>query len=82
MFFKHFVSKNQLPGFHINGKLVENGLMNTRDPLEKYKQVLVTLAFIGISKNVFSQNLKWGNNNLIYDKNPIIKKIQLNARSI
>ena len=26
MFFKHFASKNQLPGFYINGTLVENGL--------------------------------------------------------
>ena len=26
MFFKHFASKNQLPGFHISGTMVENGL--------------------------------------------------------
>ena len=26
VFFKHFASKNQLPGFYINGTLVENGL--------------------------------------------------------
>ena len=26
VFFKHFASKNQLPGLSINGKLVENGL--------------------------------------------------------
>ena len=26
MFFKHFASKNQLPGFYISGTLVENGL--------------------------------------------------------
>ena len=25
-FFKHFASKNQLPGFYISGTLVENGL--------------------------------------------------------
>ena len=29
MFFKHFASKNQLPGFYVSGILVENGLMNT-----------------------------------------------------
>ena len=27
MFFKHFASKNQLPGLSVNGTLVENGLM-------------------------------------------------------
>ena len=27
MFFKYFGSKNQLPGFYISGKLVENGLI-------------------------------------------------------
>ena len=27
MFFRHFASKNQLPGFYIGGTLVENGLM-------------------------------------------------------
>ena len=26
-FFKHFASKNQLPGFYISGTLVENGLI-------------------------------------------------------
>ena len=26
MFFKHFASKNQLPGFYVNRTLVENGL--------------------------------------------------------
>ena len=26
MFLKHFASKNQLPGFYINGTLFENGL--------------------------------------------------------
>ena len=26
MFFKHFASKNQLPGLSVNGTLVENGL--------------------------------------------------------
>ena len=25
MFFKHFASKNQLPGFYISGALVKNG---------------------------------------------------------
>ena len=28
MFFKHFASKNQLPGFYISETLVENGLKN------------------------------------------------------
>ena len=28
MFFKHFASKNQLPGLSVNGTLVENGLGN------------------------------------------------------
>ena len=27
-FFKHFASKNQLPGFYLSGTLVENGLKN------------------------------------------------------
>ena len=27
VFFKHFVGKNQLPGFYISETLVENGLM-------------------------------------------------------
>ena len=27
VFFKHFTSKNQLPGLYVNGTLVENGLM-------------------------------------------------------
>ena len=27
MFFRHFASKSQLPGFYIGGTLVENGLM-------------------------------------------------------
>ena len=26
VFFKHFASKNQLPGFYISGTLVENGI--------------------------------------------------------
>ena len=26
VFFKHFASKNQLPGFYVSGTLVENGL--------------------------------------------------------
>ena len=25
-FFKHFTSKNQLPGFYVSGKLVENSV--------------------------------------------------------
>ena len=29
MFFKHFASKNQVPGFYVSGTLVENELMNT-----------------------------------------------------
>ena len=29
VFFKHFASKNQLPGFYINETLVENGLRDT-----------------------------------------------------
>ena len=28
VFFKHFASKTRLPGFYINGTLVENGLSN------------------------------------------------------
>ena len=32
MFFKHFASKNQLPGLSISGTLVENGLRR------KYKE--------------------------------------------
>ena len=28
MFFTHFASKNQLPGFYIRGKLTGNGLEN------------------------------------------------------
>ena len=31
MFFKHFASKNQLPGLSISGTLVENGLNNLKD---------------------------------------------------
>ena len=27
VFFKHFASKNQLPGFYISGTLVKNGLI-------------------------------------------------------
>ena len=27
VFFKHFASKNQLPGLSVNGTLVENGLL-------------------------------------------------------
>ena len=27
VFFKHFASKNQLPGLSVNGTLVENGLI-------------------------------------------------------
>ena len=27
VFFKHFASKNQLPGLFVNGTLIENGLM-------------------------------------------------------
>ena len=32
MFFKHFASKNQLPGLSVRGILVENGL---KEPLGK-----------------------------------------------
>ena len=28
MFFKHFASKNQLPGLSVSGALVENGLIS------------------------------------------------------
>ena len=35
MFFKHFASKNQLPGFYIIGKLVENRL-NENATKQKY----------------------------------------------
>ena len=37
VFFKHFSSKNQLPGFYINGTLVENGLRSNtqRFPIKK-----------------------------------------------
>ena len=29
VFFKHFASKKQLPGLHVSGTLVENGLSRT-----------------------------------------------------
>ena len=32
MFFTHFASKNQLPGFSISGTLAGNGLNEFRDP--------------------------------------------------
>ena len=28
VFFKHFASKNQLPGFYVSGTLAENGLIS------------------------------------------------------
>ena len=31
VFFKHFASKNQLPGFCISGTLVEKGLIRARN---------------------------------------------------
>ena len=31
VFFKHFASKSQLPGFHISGTLTENGLIYADD---------------------------------------------------
>ena len=34
MFFKHFVGKNQLPGFYISGTLVENGLMLSENSVQ------------------------------------------------
>ena len=37
MFFKHFASKNQLPGFYISGTSVENGLSK---PSEKIQRTL------------------------------------------
>ena len=30
VFFKHFASKNQLPGFYISGTLVEKGLIQAK----------------------------------------------------
>ena len=33
VFFKHFASKNQLPGLSVNGTLVENGLINKQSDL-------------------------------------------------
>ena len=34
MFFKHFVGKNQLPGFYISGTLVENSLMLSENSVQ------------------------------------------------
>ena len=39
VFFKHFTSTNQLPGFYMSGTLVENGLMKLKYPdIEKQEQ--------------------------------------------
>ena len=35
--FQTFASKNQLPGFYVNGALVENGLINFYSPLNHQK---------------------------------------------
>ena len=32
MFFQHFASKNQVPGFYISGTLIENGLTQISYP--------------------------------------------------
>ena len=34
VFFRHFASKNQLPGFCISGALVENGLTSKMGQIE------------------------------------------------
>ena len=50
MFFKHFASKNQLPGLSVSGTLVENGLiklLNQWKPYNKYNTVPRMLEFIG-----------------------------------
>ena len=42
MFFKHFTSKNQLPGFYIGGTLVENGLTIVNlDSTSTHKALLI-----------------------------------------
>ena len=50
VFFKHFASENQLPGFYISGTLVENGLINTilqngrlRQQMAGWKAIVLTL---------------------------------------
>ena len=42
VFFKHFASKNQLPGFSVSGTLVENGL--------KYLVFMYTIVRVGKSE--------------------------------
>ena len=51
MFFKHFTSKNQLPGFYISGTLVENGLNVSDDYLtaearSKYQTFVPRVEYI------------------------------------
>ena len=42
VFFKHFASKNQLPGFYISWTLVENGLnIETLHALKSFESVLI-----------------------------------------
>ena len=45
VFFKHFASKNQLPGFYISGILVENGLRNASRNTIKWKEKTKVIEF-------------------------------------
>ena len=55
MFFKHFASKNQLPGLSINGTLVENGLV--LNELERINQLI---SVSNHQKAIFVFVILWG----------------------
>ena len=74
MFFKHFASKNHLPGLPIIETLVENGLMslltgksmnikykdilNKKRPRTKYKNNAPTNIFYGFRNLILVSNLR------------------------
>ena len=58
MFFKHFASKNQLPGFYISETLVENGLIlkivnNPSFPILNQAKFILNIAFAKINSAKF-----------------------------
>ena len=66
VFFKHFASKNQLPGFYISGILVKNGLILWKkfeylcDRWRRGFPFLMLFLQKDVKKNMHRKNLSWG----------------------
>ena len=66
MFFKHFASKNQLPGFYISGTFVENGLTNLLIAHQIYNSLDNGLEFRGEFLDILKAFDKVRNDGLLF----------------